>query len=72
LIPRDLKSEEAIKAFERAGGKSRQGKGDHVNIKMPNAQLLTIPGGTLKVGLLQAAIRKSGLTVEEFLDLLRR
>ena len=73
MIPRGLKSEEVIRAFENAGGVKRQGKGSHINIKMPNGQLLTIPGhGEVKVGLLQAAIRKSGLTVDVFLELLRR
>jgi predicted RNA binding protein YcfA (HicA-like mRNA interferase family) len=42
-----------------------------VNIKMPNGQLVTIPQqAELKIGLLKAAIRKAGLTEEEFLDLL--
>lgn len=44
-----------------------------MSIKMPNSQLITIPGhGEVKVGLLQAAIRKSGLTVDTFLDNLKR
>jgi len=38
-----LSGKEAIKAFLKAGGTVRQGKGDHVNIKMPNGQLITIP-----------------------------
>ena len=47
-------------------------KGSHVNIKMPSGVIITIPAkGELKVGLLRAAIRKAGLTVEEFLRLLR-
>lgn len=73
MIPRGLKSEDVIRAFENAGGVRRPGKGSHVNIKMPNGQLITIPGhGEVKVGLLQAAIRKSGLTADEFLGFLRR
>ncbi|MHB0912069.1 MAG: type II toxin-antitoxin system HicA family toxin [Armatimonadota bacterium] len=73
MIPRGLKSEEVIKAFENAGGIRRGGKGSHVNIKMPDGQLVTIPGhGEVKVGLLQAAIRKSGLTVDQFLEFLGR
>jgi predicted RNA binding protein YcfA (HicA-like mRNA interferase family) len=55
----------------KAGGVRRAGKGDHVNIKMTNGQLVTIPlHRELKIGLLKAAIRKAGLTEEEFLDLL--
>jgi len=38
---------------------------------MPNGRIVTIPGrGELKVGLLKDAIKKAGLTEEQFLDLL--
>ncbi len=68
---RGIRSEEAVRAFVRAGGVRRGGKGDHVNIKMPNGRILTIPGpGELKIGLLKDAIRKAGLTDEQFLALL--
>ena len=68
---RGIKGRDAIKAFLKAGGERRRGKGDHVNIKMPNGQIITIPGvGEIKVGLLRAAIKKAGLTEEEFLQLL--
>lgn len=73
MIPRGLKSEDVVRAFEKAGGIKRQGKGSHINIKMPNSQLITIPGhGDVKVGLLQTAIRKSGIPVDQFLNFLRR
>lgn len=50
----------------------RQGKGDHVNIKMPNGQIITIPvSGDLKIGLLESAIRKAGLDDEDFQKLLK-
>ena len=68
---RGIKSKEAIKAFIRAGGIERPGKGDHVNIKMPNGMIVTIPDkGEIKIGLLKAAIHKAGLTDEQFFDLL--
>jgi predicted RNA binding protein YcfA (HicA-like mRNA interferase family) len=68
---RGVGGEDAIRAFLKAGGSRRWGKGDHVNIKMPNGQLITIPNHReVKVGLLKAAIRKAGLTEEEFLGLL--
>ena len=68
---RGIRGDEAIRAFVRAGGVQRKGKGDHVNIKMPNGQLVTIPGqAELKIGLLKGAIRTAGLTEEEFVDLL--
>jgi predicted RNA binding protein YcfA (HicA-like mRNA interferase family) len=69
---RNVSGKEAVKAFVRAGGIVRQGKGDHINIKMPNGQLITIPiSGDLKIGLLKSAIRKAGLDDEEFLKLFK-
>lgn len=68
---RGIKGKEAVKAFERAGGIKRGGKGDHVNLKMPNGIIVTIPTkGEVKVGLLKSAIRKADLTEEQFLELL--
>lgn len=72
-IPKGLTAEAVIRAFEKAGGTRRPGKGSHVNIKMPNGLIITIPyHGTVKTGLLQAAIKKAGLTVERFLELIGR
>lgn len=66
---RGLKGQDAIKGFYNAGGLPRKGKGDHINIKMPNGQLITIPtSGEIKIGLLKASIRKAGLTEEEYLN----
>ena len=67
----NIKGKDAVRAFANAGGKIRTGKGDHVNIKMPSGQLITIPvSGEVKIGLLKAAIKKAGLTEEEFEKLL--
>lgn len=69
---RNISGKEAVKAFIRAGGIARRGKGDHVNIKMPNGQIITIPvSGDLKIGLLKSAIKKAGLDDEEFMILLK-
>jgi predicted RNA binding protein YcfA (HicA-like mRNA interferase family) len=69
---RGIKGKEAIKAFVKAGGIEKRGKGDHVNVKMPNGQIVTIPSSKeLKIGLLRAALKKAGLTEEEFLRLLK-
>jgi len=58
-------------SFLRAGGIERPGKGDHINIKMPNGMVITVPDKReLKIGLLKSAIHKAGLTEEQFLDLL--
>jgi predicted RNA binding protein YcfA (HicA-like mRNA interferase family) len=68
---RGVRGREALEAFIRAGGLKRPGKGDHVNIKMPNGLIITIPGKReLKIGLLKAAIRKVGLTEDQFSKLL--
>lgn len=68
---RNVKGQDAVKAFVKAGGIVRLGKGDHVNIKMPNAQIITIPvPKDIKIGLLKAAIKKAGLTEDEFSNLL--
>ena len=69
---RGIEASDAIKALEKAGGIRRSGKGDHVNIKMPNGRIITLRAkDEVKVGRLRDAIREAGLTVEEFLKLLR-
>jgi len=69
---RGIKGADAIKAFEKAGGIRRRGKGDHVNIKMPNGRIITLRSkDEVKIGRLRDAIRDAGLTVEEFLKLLK-
>jgi predicted RNA binding protein YcfA (HicA-like mRNA interferase family) len=69
---RGIKASDAIKAFEKAGGTRKSGKGDHINIKMPNGRIITLRGkGEVKVGRLRDAVREAGLTVEEFLKLLQ-
>jgi predicted RNA binding protein YcfA (HicA-like mRNA interferase family) len=68
---RGIRGEDAIRAFVKAGGVRRGGKGDHVNIKMPNGRILTVPGNReLKIGLLNDAIKKAGLTDQQFLEFL--
>ena len=68
---RGIKGKEAVKAFLRAGGQLKPGKGDHINIKMPNGIIVTVPGrGEMKIGLLMNALKKAGLTETEFLELL--
>ena len=69
---RGVKASDAIKAFEKAGGIRRTGKGDHVNIKMPNGRIITLRSkDEVKIGRLRDAIREAGLTIEEFLRLLK-
>jgi predicted RNA binding protein YcfA (HicA-like mRNA interferase family) len=70
---RDVRPRDAIAALERAGGLVRHGKGDHVNIKMPNGQIITLSGtrAPIKIGLLKAMLRKAGLTESECVLLLK-
>lgn len=69
---RGISGREAVKAFTRFGYIERGGKGNHVNLIKPESPRLTIPlHDELSIGLLQNQIRKAGLTVEEFVDLLR-
>jgi len=69
---RNVRPRQVIAAFERAGGIRKRGKGDHVNIKMPNGQIVTFSGvrEPIKIGLLKAMLRKAGLTEAEFIQLL--
>lgn len=69
---RDIRPKDAIAALERAGGRVRSGKGDHVNITMLNGRIITFSGRRepIKIGLLKAMLRKAGLTEEEFRRLL--
>lgn len=67
----NIKGKDALKVFVKFGGVERKGKGDHINIKMPNGMIVTIPGSKeLKIGLLKSVIKKAGLTEDEFLKLL--
>jgi predicted RNA binding protein YcfA (HicA-like mRNA interferase family) len=70
---RNVRPRDAIAALQRAGGIVRKGgKGDHVNVKMPNGQIVTFSGRRepIKIGLLKAMLRKAGLSEAEFLQLL--
>ncbi|MBI3610938.1 MAG: type II toxin-antitoxin system HicA family toxin [Nitrospirae bacterium] len=68
---RGIRGRDAVKAFVKAGGIRRGGKGDHVNIKMPNGLIITIPqSGEVRIGLLKDALRKAGITEERFVELL--
>jgi predicted RNA binding protein YcfA (HicA-like mRNA interferase family) len=70
----NLKPENVIKAFERAGWVNRGFRGSHVKLTKPgNPNILSIPvhkGKPIKIGLLKDQIKKSGITEAEFLKLL--
>lgn len=68
----NLKPDRVVKTFERSGWTVRGQKGSHVKLtKDGNPNILSIPihkGKPIKAGLLLDQIKKSGLTVEEFLE----
>ena len=63
---------DAIRAFERAAWTRASQKGSHVTlIKSGAAVVLTVPlHRELGPGLLRSLIRKAGMTVEQFVELL--
>ncbi len=71
---RDIPAKDAIKAFERAGGIVRRGKGSHVNIRMPNGRSVTFAQSNkdVKIGLLRGMLKRAELSQDEFLEHLGR
>ena len=65
---------EAVRAFERAGWEFSRQKGSHMILTKPGERHnVNIPNHReVKVGLLLKEIRKAGLTVAEFIELLNR
>lgn len=68
----NISGKEAAKAFQRAGWQIMGQVGSHLVLVKPGIRVnLSIPQHKeLSVGTLRALIRNSGLTVEEFLNLL--
>ena len=68
-----VRGHETIRAFERAGFSLDHWRGDHAILYHPDGRHLSVPGGRreVKPGTLRALIRGAGLTVEEFVTLLR-
>jgi predicted RNA binding protein YcfA (HicA-like mRNA interferase family) len=68
-----LSGAEAVRAFQRDGWRSDRQRGSHViMLKVGHTASLSIPQHrTLAPGTLRALIRSAGLTVEDFLALLR-
>lgn len=63
----------AVRAFERDGWRRERQTGSHIILAKPGfAVNLSVPDHrTLKRGTLRALIRRAGLTVDEFVELLR-
>jgi predicted RNA binding protein YcfA (HicA-like mRNA interferase family) len=72
-LPRDVSGERAVRAFVRAGFVVDHQTGSHVILYHSTDQqkMLSVPHHrVLRRGTLRTLIRLSGLTVEEFVDLL--
>ena len=67
-----LSGREAIRAFEKAGWEISRQRGSHVVLTRPGSiYSLSIPlHEALSPGLLRDQLRKAGLTVTEFIELL--
>ncbi len=70
-LPR-ISGQEAVRVFQRAGWELARQRGSHaVLVKARSIYTLSIPlHSALGPGLLRDLIRKAGLTVEEFIELL--
>jgi predicted RNA binding protein YcfA (HicA-like mRNA interferase family) len=68
----NISGKEAVKAFQRAGWRVIGQVGSHVVLIKPELRAnLSVPQHKeLSIGTLRALIKNSGLSVEEFLDLL--
>ena len=71
--PPPISSQEAVRAFEKAGWTAARQRGSHVVLTRPGSILtVSIPlHSELGPGLLRDQIRKAGLTVDEFIALLQ-
>jgi len=67
-----LKSREIIKALQKAGFVEHRQKGSHKIFKKENLRIV-IPfhSKDLKKGTIQSIIEQAGLTVDEFIELLK-
>ena len=65
---------QAVSAFERAGFRVRRQRGSHIVMaKAGYSENLSVPDHrAAKPGTLRALIRKAGLSVDEFVELLSR
>jgi predicted RNA binding protein YcfA (HicA-like mRNA interferase family) len=69
---RGIKAKEAIAAFQRAGFRVLRQKGSHVLLYKEGSPLLVLPAHSkpLKIGLLKKELKKAGISVEDFGELL--
>lgn len=70
-----ISSKEAIRAFGRVGFEQHHQRGSHIILRRtspPHGHLSVPERNELPKGTLRSLIREAGLTVEEFLELLKK
>ena len=72
-LPR-VSSRECVRALEKAGFQNVRQKGSHITMRRdsPFAQVVVPGNRELPVGTLRSILRSTGLSVDEFIDLLKR
>lgn len=71
-VPR-ISGARARRAFERAGWTYTRTSGDHMQLTKPGTRTLAVPDyDELPIFILRGLIRTAGMTVDEFIALLRR
>ena len=65
---RNLRVEEAIRGFERCGYQVVRVRGSHYILRHPQKGILVLPfhQGTVKAGIIFDALRKAGISPEDF------
>jgi predicted RNA binding protein YcfA (HicA-like mRNA interferase family) len=73
-LPTDVSGRETCAALDRAGFVFRRQKGSHIILRRPDpyARVVVPDHKQLRIGTLRKIINDAGLSVEQFLDLLRR
>ncbi len=69
---RNVRIERALRAFERLGYDVMRVRGSHYILEHPEKGLLVSPfhRGNIKTGIIMDALKKAGISVEEFEELL--
>jgi predicted RNA binding protein YcfA (HicA-like mRNA interferase family) len=69
---RNVRAQRAIRAFHNLGYDTTRIRGSHHVLKHPSKDQIVLPvhRGTIKVGILVDAVKKAGITIEEFERLL--
>ena len=69
---RNLRIERAIRGFEHFGYRVDRVKGSHYVLKHPHKPLLVLPfhRGTVKAGIILDALKKAGISAEEFQEVI--